>query len=343
MATPIKLISTTIPTGGGTSTIIVDEPMYYSVTDYLYIGSGSFSSSYTITANTAPSIPLHLRILYYGNMVLGSNTFTVFGKTLTTEQVLDGGVIIDCVYDVSTSLWKVAILDSSKIGSEDYEGVQSRSLATGGGVITLEASTDKQYQYLTGSGTLSGNHSVTTTGDFPDGHSFFIKYNCTFVAAGNTVTIFGVSLTESQIKAGNLMVHAYYDGTALAWRTQLYVNPATDFSTTDAVTVPVSFEATEQGDNKVYVPYGFDIIGAVGSVTKALANTDAGTITLNINGVAVTTGVITIPLSSAIGTDVAITPSATKTGTSGSYISCVGAKTTAGGKALVTLYLKRTA
>lgn len=343
MATPIKFIPTTIPTGGGTSTIIVDDAMYYSVTDYMYSGTGTFSSSYTITANATPTIPLHIRVLYYGTMVLGTHTFTVFGKTLTAEQVLDGGIIIDCVYDLDAVAWRVAVLDSSKIGAEDYEGVESRSLATGGGVITLEAGVDKQYQYLTGTGTLSGNHSVTTTGDFPDGHSFFIKYNCTFVPAGNTVTIFGVSLTDSQIEAGNLMVHAYYDGTALAWRTQLYVNPATDFSTTDVVTVPVSFEATEQGANKVYVPYDFDITGAVGSVTKALANTDAGTITLNINGVAVATGVITIPLSSAIGTDVAITPSATKTGTSGSYISCVGAKVTAGGKAIVSLYLKRTA
>jgi len=343
MATPIKYLRTTIPNIGGTSSIIVDDPSYSVVTDYIYTGTGALSSNYTISANAVPTVPTRLRVLYYGTMDLGTNTFLVFGKALTAEQVATGGIIVDCVYDTVSAAWKVAVLDSSEIGAKDYEGVKSRTLATGGGTITLKAGVDKQYQYLTGSGTLSGNHSVTFTGDFPDGHSFFIKYNATFVPAGNTVTIFGVSLTDSQIQAGNLMVHVYYDGTDLAWRTQLYVNPATDFADTEVVTVPVSFEASEQGANKVYVPYNFDITGAVGSVTKALANTDAGTITLNINGVAVTTGVITIPLSSAIGTDVAITPSATKTGTSGSYISCVGAKTTAGGKALVTLYLKRTA
>lgn len=343
MASPIKVLHTTIPTGGGTSSIVVDNPAYSQVTDYYYSGTGTFSGSYTINANAVPATPIRLRIWYFGTMTLGTNQFTVFGKTLTNEQVASGGVVVDCFYDTTSSAWKVAVLDSTEIGSKDYEGVKSRTLTTGGGTITLVAGVDKQYQYLTGSGSLSGNWSITSSGDFPDGHSYFIKYNATFVPGSSTVTIFGVTLTDSQVTAGNLMVHAYYDATALTWRTQLYINPATDFSKTELVTVPVSFEAGEQGANSIYVPYNFEIVGASASVTKAIAATDAATVTLNINGVAVTTGVITLPLSSAIGTSVSITPTALNTGAPGSYISAVGAKTTAGGKSIVSLYLKRTA
>jgi len=82
-------------------------------------------------------------------------------------------------------------------------------------------------------------------------------------------------------------------------------------------------------------------------VTKALAGTDAGTITgaIGQNGVftAITNGVITIPLSTAIDTRVEVLPTAAHRVTAGHEIRFTAAKTTAGGKAVLSVYFERRA
>lgn len=103
-------------------------------------------------------------------------------------------------------------------------------------------------------------------------------------------------------------------------------------------TFTVSFDTAEQGTLNLFFPTAVTITGARASVIKALANTDAGTIQLANNaGTNMTAGLLTIPLSSAVGTDVAVTPSANNVITAGQKVQVTTAKTTAGGKALLTL------
>lgn len=103
------------------------------------------------------------------------------------------------------------------------------------------------------------------------------------------------------------------------------------------VTALLSFESGEQGAAKIYFPMPVKITKIRSTVQKALANTDAGTITgANATG-ASTGGVITHALSAAFADAQTATPTTNVTVAADSYYQLTTAKTTAGGKALVTL------
>lgn len=104
------------------------------------------------------------------------------------------------------------------------------------------------------------------------------------------------------------------------------------------------FAAADVGATYWIAPQRCAIIAAQATVTTALANTDAGTVTFAIgqNDVytAVTTGVITLALSSALGTRAACVPTALNIVQAGQSVRLTSAKATAGGEAQVqVLYL----
>lgn len=101
--------------------------------------------------------------------------------------------------------------------------------------------------------------------------------------------------------------------------------------------VPMSFETGEAGAVRLYFPYPVTITKIRTSVTKALAATDAGTITgANATG-ASTGGVATHAASAAIGDPQTATPTTNTTVATDSYYQLTSAKTTAGGKVLASV------
>jgi hypothetical protein len=109
----------------------------------------------------------------------------------------------------------------------------------------------------------------------------------------------------------------------------------------DIVTIPMSFETGEQTATKIYFPFAVTINKIRGIVMKAIAATDNGTITgANASG-ASTGGVITCTASDALNTEYSATPTTNNTVAAGSYYKLTSAKTTAGGKVLVTLEYSR--
>lgn len=103
------------------------------------------------------------------------------------------------------------------------------------------------------------------------------------------------------------------------------------------ITVPVSFETGELGASRVYFPFAVRITKILSGVTKAIAASNNGTITgANATGVS-TGGVITHDASDPIGTRETATPTTNNTVAADSYYQLTTAKSTAGGKALVTL------
>lgn len=102
-------------------------------------------------------------------------------------------------------------------------------------------------------------------------------------------------------------------------------------------TIKVGFAAADVGANYWIAPQRCAIIKSQATVITALANTDAGTITFatGINDVytAVTNGVITLALSSALGTRAACVPTALNVVGAGQTLRVTSAKTTAGGGA----------
>lgn len=110
----------------------------------------------------------------------------------------------------------------------------------------------------------------------------------------------------------------------------------------ELITFPVTFDAGEQGEYGMFMPYGYLLFAMCCQVTGDLSGTDDGTLTAKINGTPVTTGVITIPASTAaFSLNVVINPTAAHRGAEGSYLTVTSAKTTPGGKALVYFWIKR--
>lgn len=103
--------------------------------------------------------------------------------------------------------------------------------------------------------------------------------------------------------------------------------------------VPVSFETGEQLTHKVWFTQSVKITGWRVQVTKALAATDAGTITLkDSSGANITpNAVLSMPASTAIAAEAnqGAPTSANAVVAAGDFIQLVVAKTTAGGKANV--------
>lgn len=105
--------------------------------------------------------------------------------------------------------------------------------------------------------------------------------------------------------------------------------------------VPVSFVTADQGSYSWWPPMNGTLLCGFGIVTTVLGGTDAGTVTFatTINNVstAVTGGVMTFPLSSAVGTIIQMFPTALNRFLEAQPMTITTAKTTTGGKAQLTL------
>jgi len=100
----------------------------------------------------------------------------------------------------------------------------------------------------------------------------------------------------------------------------------------------LSFETGEQGAGRVYVPSKVKLVRVKLIVTKALAATDAGTLTVkDASGSTIAT--LTVPLSSAIGAEVdsGLITTSNNVIADDSFFDLTTAKTTVGGKIQVSV------
>ena len=102
-------------------------------------------------------------------------------------------------------------------------------------------------------------------------------------------------------------------------------------------TVPMSFESGEQTTTKIYFPMKVTVNKIRGIVMKAVAGTDNGTVTCGNSTGASATGVITATASAALNTEYSVSPTTNNIVLADGYYSLTSAKTTAGGKVLVSL------
>lgn len=109
------------------------------------------------------------------------------------------------------------------------------------------------------------------------------------------------------------------------------------------VTIPLSFETNEQTATKIYFPSKVTINKIRSIVMKALAGTDTGTITgANSTGNS-NNGVVTVAISAVLDEEDSASPDSNNVVEADSYYKLTTAKSTAGGKVLVTLEYTRTA
>lgn len=309
--------------------------------DYSFIlirgTAGALAAGVTFSPSAVPTKPTSFTFFYNANVTYtGGNTVDIFGTALTSEQARMGLCIIHVVYDFTSSAWIVSVLEGWK--DIDDTSTKSRDMNMAGEVITL-TSNDAMFQWMrSGGGTLLANVSVITSGVFSDAETFVYKHSGGFTLGTSTYTVLGVNIDAAQCLAGDFTVIGYYvPGTGFV--TQL-ISAAK--GTVETFIVPVSFETGEVTANNSFVAPCAGAINLISSyVTKALA-TDDGTITAKINGAAVTTGAITITAPAALDTLDSVAPTGANTFVKGDVISLTTAKTTAGGKSLVTVqYIRK--
>lgn len=306
----------------------------------MLIGNVTLAANVDVAQSGTPTVPTTLVCKCRGAITLSGNTVTIFGKTLSSQQALKG-CIVESFYDLTLATWITTIYESTTNSPKVNQGVTQTTLVNGGGTITLVAGRDKRNQTLVGSPTLAASYVIQGTG-VADGDEFFIKYSAAAVIGGNTITIFGVTLSDLQSLNGNLTVHAQYDLANAAWIVQMYQNPNVSLAgELEIVVVPVSFEAGEQIIQNVVFPYPAKVIKAWSCVTTDIAGTDNGTIAVLVAGVPVGSSPITMLSGSPAGTHVSLVLTAPNSFIANQGLQLTTAKTTAGGRCNVTLFIQR--
>ncbi len=230
---------------------------------------------------------------------------------------------------------------------------------------TLVPGTEKTNQTVAGTVTLTtGNYEVVfdTTGAV-NGTRFKVKYDANITKGVFDVIIGGRTLSSQEALSGGLIVEGEYSATDGFYIVSTYAdfnggyqaetvdyadNSVTadkveDNLTYEAVTLPVSFESGEQCDNRIEMPYDGTVSKVTAVVTKAIAATDVATITpKNGAGVNMTSGGISFSAGDPLETTITSSPTGNNTFVAGDIIRFTSAKATAGGKALLSVYVTRT-
>jgi hypothetical protein len=119
--------------------------------------------------------------------------------------------------------------------------------------------------------------------------------------------------------------------------------PIGNGTTVTTINKSASFESGEQSANIIKLPFAGFMKEAYFCVTKVLSATDNGTINFKYNTSPFTSmGILTVPLSSAVNDTVSLTftPS-TWDFVADDTIMCLAAKTTVGGKGILSLIVER--
>lgn len=106
-------------------------------------------------------------------------------------------------------------------------------------------------------------------------------------------------------------------------------------------TVPMSFTIDGQTTTKIYVTEKVTVNKIRSIVMEELADTNAGTITASNSTGAMASGVITHAASAALNNEQSASPTTNNVIAADSYIQLASAKTTPGGKVLVTVECTR--
>ena len=104
------------------------------------------------------------------------------------------------------------------------QGVQASALPTNG-TINIEPGVNKGYYVITGSPTLIGSvvYQIQPSPATPylNGDEVTVNYTATATPGVNNVTIFGITLTPTQVASGNVVVTTKYDLSNTTWYSTL--------------------------------------------------------------------------------------------------------------------------
>ncbi len=158
-----------------------------------------------------------------GNIFLSSSTSFVSG--------VRGVALVLRYFSASTTGWyevsRNAIFPTTSQArasgvAAPVQGVNTAAMATSG-PTTLVPGTDIGYQVVTGSPVLVGGIVYATGGSPLNGDEFTVDYRATPTIGGNTVTIFGITLTAAQTQQ-RVVVTTKYNSSNTTWYSSISSN-----------------------------------------------------------------------------------------------------------------------
>lgn len=335
-----------VPAIGGAVTIDTSAPIPELIALWwdTYSLSNDFSIDWTNSALIPDGTVFQLG-LGGADLDLNGHTFTAFGLTITQEMINTKNMVFS-IYLANTGGLSVYPVGYIQTGTPYQDGVIIPNLNG----ATLFDGTVKfaKLEALASGKTIVGNGSNVAVADY-------IKNANIDASAG---------IARTKIASGTASRVVVNDGTgALAELAQLTpalggtgidTSESTGFSVvsagthsvgalTETIRVDVSFVTASQGTYYVALP-ACTVTKVKARVTSAMSATDDGTITCqNASSTNMTSGLLTLPASSAHGTGVSVTPSANNTFSSGSEMQLVVSKFTSGGTCSVDITFTRTA
>lgn len=375
-----KYPTTITASSGGTYAITkIFQQSYILRSSSINYVAGSFTV--TIDGTYTPLLGDKINFLYIGTSntnYMAAGTITIIGTVLPLEFV-NKSILIECTYDgaawqtiMSPDLSSTSIISGTSITNETIPLIKLNLSGAAADIIVADAGKVPAYVAMTGDITIS-NTGVTAIGatkvttammnplaitkaQIADNSVDNGKLDTMAVssvkiggpvgdpadlAIGSAEFPLGNGATVNSIAMSGIVGMDNTGATTISLGGILVSHIETALKT-EVMTVPVSFEAGEQCKYFIKIPFSCTVIGMLAACTKAIAATDNGTITLvNAAGVGMTTGVITFTASDPLETMYSVTPSANNVVAAGDLIRVVTLKTTAGGKALISLTLLR--
>jgi len=200
-------LNVTVNTGG-----TITLPTVTSHNIFIFSGTSTLVSGYNIVPDSG-AVEGMLFIIKWNAQVTysGGNVVTIFGTALTQVQAVSE-LTVTCYYNGSS--WEVDILVDAESLPNNYNGVETTTVPSGGGTVTLLTGTNKVTQHFIGTVTLSSSYTITAGGFPSNGDRFEIVWSAVCTLGVNSVTIFGISLDSIQALSGNVTVVATYNGSA---------------------------------------------------------------------------------------------------------------------------------
>jgi hypothetical protein len=305
-------------------------------------GTETLVGNFVVAPTGTPVKNTKIEVRWEAACTPGANSVTIFGETIP-EELLSSNFVAECLYDGSN--WEVTILvDWAAASIVNADRIEADAVTT---VKILDANVTYAKIQDTAEYTLLGRNasgSGAISAAAIAAQSFVVRLAAGFVsltpsADGQVVMRKGGSLVSASLGFSEL------DGEiALAQIPDDEITAAKLANTLldEVITIPVSFEAGEQCNNRFKMPYAGTLVEMYGVVTKAIAATDAGTIIAkNAAGTTMATGTLTFAASDALETAYTATPSTNNTFAAGDILYLTAAKSTAGGKVLVSLKVTR--
>jgi len=219
MIYPIRSIDQAIVAATGTVTPAYDP--FVNLIKLTTSGSVSLSSSFSLNLTNYEVGPIYIPVYFDGDITLGAFSFSIAGVVIAQDLINQRGVF-HCFFDGTS--WNVYYNADGKDQPQIQRGVVNVTVPTGGGTRTLVAGVDEEYQRLQGTTTLTSNYTVTadTTG-VKDGTTFTVLIGGGVTLDGNTMTVFGLSISAFDALNGGAEVRAVYSLASTTWRAT-YVN-----------------------------------------------------------------------------------------------------------------------